>query len=115
MLFDAYCRCGKLSRHRRRCVQLGCDWLLVGTPVAAYKLHCGKAQGDRLPELCHVHSYEAYRCKILYRSHLLLILVDRDTELVPVDAFGLAVAQLCGDGALVCYVVLAHLHLLGTQ
>ena len=108
------CHC-EVARNCWGCVILRCNGLLIGAPVAANELHCGKAQCYGLAERGHIHTQETYGCEVAYVAHGFFIVLHGDAEFVPIDTLGIAVAQLGAYRAFVGYVVAAHLHILGAQ
>ena len=89
--------------------------VVVGAPLAADKLKCGKTQVGCLPETGHKHAYEANGGEIADASHHLVILLQGYLELIPHHRHLLSVAHALHDAALVGDMVLAHLEVFGAD
>ena len=72
--------------------------LLVDTPLAAHQVERTKAQHDRFLESRQEHTHKAHAGKVADRAHLALIFSQRYTELIPVNAGGIAIAQFYTTG-----------------
>ena len=104
-----------VAAHLGSLVEGRVDGLVVAAPSAADKLHGGEAHDDGLAEAGHVDTHEAQRGEVADAAHDLLVVVDGHAELIPVDALGVAVAQLGAVGAHVGDMVAAHHHVLWAQ
>ena len=111
VLLDIHGTHHEFARRRSRVVEV----LLVDAPLATHEVERTEAQHDRMLEAGEEHTHEAHGCEVVDCAELLLILAQRDAELVPVDGLCLVVAQLVGVLALVHDVVLAHLEVFGAD
>ena len=73
--------------------------LLVDTPLATHQIETTKAQYDRLLETRHEHTHETDAGKVVDRTHPAFILHERNAELIPVNAGGIAITQLHTTGS----------------
>ena len=93
-LLDVHCT--HLERTRLRTVR---QTLPVHTPLPSHEVERTESQHDGLLESCEEHTHEPDACEVVDGAFLALILLQRDTELIPVDACRVTVAQLHSTGA----------------
>ena len=91
-VYSTYLEKAALSRR-------GAQTLLVDAPLATHKVERTETQHDGFLEARHEHAHESDRGKVVDRTHLALVLRERNTELVPVDVGGVAIAQLYTTGS----------------
>ena len=115
VLLDIDGRSGNLARTSNCCTTVGERACGIGAPVTAHEFErCHPEYLFALPS-SHEHSHEAYRLEVLYRTHLFLVFLERDLELIPLHRFLLAVAQRHHCLAYAGNEVLSHLQVFGTQ
>ena len=84
---------GSAYRSRHAWLLTSEEWLRVVAPFSTHEVEAGETQYDRLFEVGQIHTHEADAGEVVDASFLLLILVNRDAELVPCSFFRRVVAQ----------------------
>ena len=72
--------------------------LLIDTPLATHEVETSEAEHDRFLETRHKHSHEAHAGKVIDSALAPHVFCQRDTELIPVDARRIAIAQFHAAG-----------------
>ncbi len=93
----------------------GRERLLVYSPFAPYEVETSETHHDRHLEVSQEHAHETDRRKVGYSAHTSLIVVNRNTELVPRNRLRRIVAQFNGCFTLVHDIVLTHDEILWTN
>ncbi len=111
VLLDADCADFNNTTTAGRCVAV-VERLLICSPVALYKVECGKTKDGFFFEACHEDTHEAYACEIAYVSFLALIFLQWDAEEVPCAFICVAITKFHACGSFVGNMVASHHHIL---
>ena len=89
--------------------------LLIDTPLTTYQVKRTKTQHDRLLKLGEEHSHKTYGGKVADTSHAIVILCQRDAELIPANLFFVTITQRSSIFTDVCNEVMSQTHVLRTD
>ena len=110
VLLDVHSTDSHLTRLRATIVKT----LLVDAPIATHEEQRTEAHHHGMLETGEEHTHEAYRREVVDGTHALLVVVERDAELIPCDATVLAVTQRLRVLTLIDDVVATYDEVFGT-
>ena len=110
VFLDVHSADGHLTRLRTAVVET----LLIDAPVATHKEQRTETHHHGMLETSEEHTHEAYRREVVDGANALLVVVERDAELIPCDATVLAVTQGLRVLTLVDDVVATYDEVFGT-
>ena len=100
---------------QRTAIRASGQRLLIDTPLTTYQVERTKAQHDRFLELGQEHTHKTDAGEVGDAAHTVVVLRERDAELIPPHLFPVTITQGSGIFADVGNEVTAQLHILRAQ
>ena len=85
--------------HRATFCRRGAQTMLIHAPLTTHEVQTAETQHDRFLETRHEHTHETDAGEVVDAALLMLVLYQRDTELIPVHTRGVAITQFHTAGS----------------